>query len=76
MILKAIKDREVKRDFLKLTGVLGTILLGNVGAFAQTKRISVATGGMGVYFVIEGIASILTKYELRQLQGYSSLGEL
>jgi hypothetical protein len=63
-----IKDREVKRrDFLKLTGVLGgTILLGNVGkVFAQTKkRISVATGGMGgVYFVIGGgIASILTKY--------------
>jgi len=63
-----LKDKEVKRrDFLKLTGVLGgTILLGNTGKlFAQAKkRISVATGGMGgVYFVIGGgIASILTKY--------------
>ena len=63
-----LKGKEVKRrDFLKLTGVLGgTMLLGNAGkVFAQAKkRISVATGGMGgVYFVIGGgIASILTKY--------------
>ena len=63
-----LKDKEVKRrDFLKLTGVLGgAMLLGNTGeVFAQAKkRISVATGGMGgVYFVIGGgIASILTKY--------------
>ena len=63
-----LKGKDVKRrDFLKLTGVLGgTILLGNTGkVFAQAKkRISVATGGMGgVYFVIGGgIASILTKY--------------
>jgi TRAP transporter TAXI family solute receptor len=63
-----LKGKDVKRrDFLKLTGVLGgTMLLGNTGkVFAQAKkRISIATGGMGgVYFVIGGgIASILSKY--------------
>jgi TRAP transporter TAXI family solute receptor len=55
-----------RRDFLKLAGAAGGIMLLNpTGVFAQAKkRISVATGGMGgVYFVIGGgIATILTKY--------------
>jgi uncharacterized protein len=56
-----------RRDFLKLTGMVGaTMLLSNAAdVFAQTKkRISIATGGMGgVYFVMGGgLASILTKY--------------
>jgi TRAP transporter TAXI family solute receptor len=56
-----------RRDFLKLTTVLGgALLLSDPKAvFGQAKkRISLATGGMGgVYFVIGGgIASMLTKF--------------
>jgi TRAP transporter TAXI family solute receptor len=56
-----------RRDFLKLTTALGSVMLlsNPLSLLAQSKkRISIATGGMGgVYFVIGGgMASLLTKY--------------
>jgi TRAP transporter TAXI family solute receptor len=70
-----MKKREVygekrglaRRDFLKLTTILGgaALLSHPFSLFGQQRqRVSIATGGMGgVYFVIGGgIASLLTKY--------------
>ena len=56
-----------RREFLKLSAAIGgTVALGRPGSlFAQTsKKISIATGGMGgVYFPMGGgIASIISKY--------------